>query len=57
MLIELKGAIFLAQRNRTGIITEEPRECPYCHRMSFFFENVQGVTRCTACPSGSPSRQ
>lgn len=57
MLIELKGAIFLAQRNRTGIITEEPRECPYCHRMSFFFENVQGVTRCTACPSGLPSRQ
>ena len=57
MLIELKGAVMLTQPGKTGIITEEPHMCPCCKRMTFFFENVRGETRCTACPSNLPTRQ
>lgn len=57
MLIELKGAMLLTQPGKTGIITEEPHMCPCCKRMTFFFENVRGETRCTACPSNLPTRQ
>lgn len=57
MLIELKGAMLLIQAGKAGIITEEPRMCPYCRHMTYFFENRHGETRCTACPTYSPSQQ
>jgi hypothetical protein len=34
---------------KSGIIMDDPRECPYCHRMTAFFESVGGETRCTGC--------
>ncbi len=51
MLIEYKGLTISPQRGYTGIMTDEPHACPFCRRMTFFFENRHGETRCTACPS------
>jgi len=49
MMVELNGAVLVVQRTRSGVITDRARECPYCHRMTHFFENVQGRTACTGC--------
>lgn len=57
MLIELKGAMLNVQNGRTQIMTDDLRECTYCHCVTRFFENVQGETRCLACPSRLPSRR
>ncbi len=51
MLIEYKGITIAPRHGYTGIMTDEPHMCPFCRRMTFFFENRHGETRCTACPS------
>lgn len=52
MLIELKGATLNPQSGHTDIMSHEPRECPRCHRMTFFFINTGGQTACTDCQRG-----
>lgn len=51
VLVELKGTILSCGRDHTAILADDPHECPKCHRMTFFFENRNGETRCTACPT------
>lgn len=51
MLVELNNAVFNIRHGSTEIIAETPKECPYCHRMTHFFTNTQGMTRCTGCPA------
>lgn len=35
--------------DHTELMTETPRECGHCHRMTCFFENRGGETKCTGC--------
>lgn len=42
------GYMFLTPRG-VGFLAHEPKECTVCHRMSCFFENKDGITRCTGC--------
>lgn len=51
MLIEYKGLTISPQRGYTDIKSDDPQLCPYCRRMTCFFQNRNGETRCTACPS------
>lgn len=51
MLIELKDVTINLLPHKAEIMAHTPQECRYCHRMTCFFENVRGETRCTACPS------
>lgn len=55
MLIELKGATLNPQSHHTDIMSHEPRECPICHRMTFFFVNKNAQTTCTDCQRGKES--
>lgn len=57
MLIELKGCTLNIRPDHTEIMAHKPEVCSWCKRMACFFINRQGETRCTSCPSGSPSRQ
>ena len=54
MIVELKKVTLNIQPGFTAGISHEPQECPYCHRMTHFFENRGGVTRCTSCPAPQP---
>lgn len=49
MIIELKGATLVIQHGFTQIMSDVPQECTNCHRMTHFFENLWGRTRCTMC--------
>jgi len=35
--------------NGIGIITYPAQPCPYCDRMTHFFQNMQGQTYCAQC--------
>jgi len=56
MLIELPGVWLCPQQGYTHIQSTEPHECPYCHRMTCFFENRGGHTTCTECPASERTR-
>lgn len=47
--IETKGAWLVWREGHVDVIADEPRECPACNRMTVFFENRDGETRCTGC--------
>jgi hypothetical protein len=49
MLIELKGAWLNPRDGQTDIMSHEARECPRCHRMTFFFVNRNAQTARTDC--------
>ncbi len=49
MPIELNGATLNPRERHTDIMSHEPHECPRCHRMTYFFKNVNGQTACTDC--------
>ena len=33
----------------TDVMSEEPRTCPRCHKLVYWFRNYNGLTRCIAC--------
>lgn len=49
MIIEMDGALLLSQQHQTLIIADVPQECTNCHRMTQWYENRAGRTRCIAC--------
>ncbi len=49
IIVEQKGSWFSWRNGQVDIIADEPKECPYCHRMTVFFENRNGISRCTGC--------
>lgn len=49
LIIEQKGAWLVFRNGYVDAIAHEPQECTYCHRMTVFFENRNGETRCTGC--------
>lgn len=49
MMIELKGATLNLRSGQTDILSHEARECPRCHRMTYFFKNINAQTFCTDC--------
>jgi hypothetical protein len=49
MIIEHQGSWLIPRQGWVDVITDEPHECAVCHRMTAFFENRNGATRCTGC--------
>lgn len=49
MMLEMGDVWLNIRRGSTDIFTCTPQECPSCHRMSIFFTNKQGETKCTGC--------
>ncbi len=40
----------------TDILAFPPEECACCHRMTSFFRNEGGMTRCTGCEGKTEAR-
>lgn len=41
----------------TRIMAKEPKECGTCHRMTHFFVNRDGQTRCVLCDGAYAAAQ
>ena len=48
-MLALDRITLCLRRDSTAIFSHAPRECPRCHRMTYFFINHHGRTTCTAC--------
>ena len=49
MIIEMRGAQLFIHDGWLSIISDAPHECVECHRVTHFFENRLGRTRCIVC--------